>query len=58
MIRFWHQLLPAYIFTKPVIVGTYFWALLVHFADSINNDSGNIILRIIIVTEWHIGVYA
>jgi signal transduction histidine kinase len=58
MIRFWHQLLPAYIFTKPVIVGTYLWAILVHFADSINNDSGNIILRIVIVTVLHIGVYA
>ena len=58
MSRFWHQLLPAYIFTKPVVVGTYFWALLVHFADSINNDSGNIIFRIIIVTVLHSGVYA
>lgn len=54
----WRQLLPAYIFTKPVFIGTYFWALLVHFADSINNDSGNIILRIIIVTTLHSGVYA
>lgn len=53
----WHQLLPAYIFTKPVLFGTYFWALLIHFADSINNDSGNIILRIIIVTILHAGVY-
>ena len=58
MSRFWHQLLPAYIFTKPVVLGTYFWALLVHFADSINNDSGNIILRIVIVTTLHAGVYA
>tara|TARA_B110000503_G_scaffold65171_1_gene102471 strand:+ start:7438 stop:9159 length:1722 start_codon:yes stop_codon:yes gene_type:complete len=57
MIRFWHHLLPAYIFSKPVFFGTYFWALLVHFADSINNDSGNIILRIVIVTTLHIGVY-
>ena len=53
----WHQLLPAYIFTKPVLYGTYFWALLIHFADSINNDSGNIILRIVIVTILHAGVY-
>jgi signal transduction histidine kinase len=53
----WHQLLPAYIFTKPVVIGTYLWALLIHFADSINNDSGNIILRIIIVTTLHTGVY-
>lgn len=58
MIRFWRQLLPAYIFSKPVFFGTYFWALLVHFADSINNDSGNIILRIVIVTTLHTGVYA
>ena len=58
MSRFWHQLLPAYIFTKPVVIGTYFWALLVHFADSINNDSGNIILRIVVVTTLHTGVYA
>jgi hypothetical protein len=57
MIRFWYRLLPAYIFTKPVIIGTYFWALLVHFADSINNDTGNIILRIVIVTLLHAGVY-
>ena len=55
--RLWHQLLPAYIFTKPVLYGTYFWALLIHFADSINNDSGNIILRIVIVTILHAGVY-
>jgi signal transduction histidine kinase len=53
----WHQLLPAYIFTKPVLYGTYFWALLIHFADFINNDSGNIILRIVIVTILHAGVY-
>ena len=53
----WHQLLPAYIFTKPVLYGTYFLALLIHFADSINNDSGNIILRIVIVTILHAGVY-
>jgi signal transduction histidine kinase len=53
----WHQLLPAYIFTKPVLFGTYFWALLIHFADSINNDSGNIILRIVIITILHTGVY-
>lgn len=56
-IGLWHQLLPAYIFTKPVLFGTYFWALLIHFADSINNDSGNIILRIIIVSLLHAGVY-
>ena len=54
----WQQLLPAYIFTKPVLYGTYSWALLIHFADSINNDSGNIILRIVIVTVLHVGVYA
>ena len=53
----WHQLLPAYIFTKPVVIGTYLWALLIHFADSINNESGNIILRIFIVTTLHTGVY-
>ncbi|CAN2224238.1 HATPase_UhpB-NarQ-NarX-like domain containing protein [Candidatus Nanopelagicaceae bacterium] len=57
MIRFWYQLLPTYIFTKPVFFGTYFWALLVHFADSINNDSGNVIIRIVIVTVLHAGVY-
>ena len=57
MIRFWYQLLPAYIFTKPVFFGTYFLALLVHFADSINNTSGNVILRIVIVTTLHAGVY-
>jgi len=58
MIRFWRQLLPAYIFTMPVIFGTYFWALLIHFADSINNNSGHLIRRIIIVTTLHVGVYA
>ena len=57
MIRFLHQLAPAYIFTKPVFIGTYLWALLLHFADSINNDSGNAILRIVIVTTLHAGVY-
>jgi hypothetical protein len=39
MIRFWHQLLPAYIFTIPVFVGTYLWSLLIHFADPVNSDS-------------------
>ena len=58
MIRFWRQLLPAYIFTKPVFIGTYLWALLIHFADSINNDSGNVILRVLIITTLHMGVYA
>ena len=57
MIRFLHQLAPAYIFTKPVFIGTYLWALLLHFADSINNDSGNAILRIVVVTTLHAGVY-
>jgi signal transduction histidine kinase len=57
MIRFWRQLLPAYIFTKPVFIGTYLWALLIHFADSINNYSGNVILRALIITTLHIGVY-
>lgn len=57
MKRFWYQLLPAYIFTKPVIIGTYLWALLIHFADSINNDAGNVILRIVIVTVLHTGIY-
>lgn len=58
MIRFWHQLLPAYIFTIPVFVGTYLWSLLIHFADPVNSDSGNVVLRIIVVTTLHIGVFA
>jgi signal transduction histidine kinase len=57
MIRFWRQLLPAYIFTKPVFVGTYLWALLIHFGDSVNNYYGNDILRLLIITTLHIGVY-
>lgn len=57
MIRFWHQLLPAYIFTRPIIIGTFLWALLVHFADSINNDSGNVTYRIVIISCLHLGVY-
>lgn len=57
MTRFWRQLLPAYIFTKPVILGTYSWALLIHFADSINNDSGSVLLRVVIITTLHAGVF-
>lgn len=48
--------MPAYIFTKPVILGTYSWALLIHFADSINNDSGSVLLRVVIITTLHAGV--
>ena len=58
MIRFWHQLLPAYLFTTPVFIGTYLWALLIHFADPINRDSGNPLLRSIVVTTLHLGVFA
>jgi hypothetical protein len=58
MIRFWHQLLPAYIFTMPVFIGIYLWTLLVHFADPINSDSGNPLLRIVVVTTLHLGVFA
>ena len=58
MIRFWHQLLPAYLFTVPVFVGTYLWSLLIHFADPANDGSGNPILRIIVLTTMHIGVFA
>ena len=58
MIRFWHQLLPAYIFTMPVFIGIYLWALLIHFADPANNNSGNPVLRIIVLTTLHIGVFA
>lgn len=56
-LRLWRQLLPAYIFTTPIVIGTYCWALLVHFSDSINNDSGNIFSRFVIITTLHIGVY-
>jgi len=56
--RFWHQLLPAYLFTRPVFIGTYLWALFIHFADPVNSDSGNPLLRIIVVTTLHIGVFA
>jgi signal transduction histidine kinase len=58
MIRFWQQLLPAYLFTKPVFIGTYLWATLIHFADPGNSDSGNPLLRIIVITTLHIGVFA
>jgi signal transduction histidine kinase len=58
MIRFWHQLLPAYLFTIPVFIGTYLWSLFIHFADPTNNDSGNPVLRIIVLTTLHIGVFA
>ena len=58
MIRFWHQLLPAYLFTIPVFIGTYLWSLLIHFGDPANNDSGNPVLRIIVLTTLHIGVFA
>jgi signal transduction histidine kinase len=56
--RFWRQLLPAYLFTKPVFIGTYLWSLLIHFLDPINRNSGNPLLRIIVVTTLHIGVFA
>lgn len=57
MIGLWRQLLPVYIFTKPIIIGTYLWVLLVHFSDSINNDSGNVFPRFVIITTLHILVY-
>jgi len=41
-----------------VFIGIYLWTLLVHFADPINSDSGNPLLRIIVVTTLHLGVFA
>lgn len=57
MIRFWRQLLPAYIFTKPVFFGTYLWALLIHFVYFSNNNYGNGFHRFLIITTLHICVY-
>ena len=58
MSRYLRLLLPAYLFTWPVFITTYAWALLVHFLDSINNDSGDIAKRVIIITTLHLMLYA
>lgn len=57
MKRYWKQLLPAYLFSWPVFFSTYLWALLVHFADSINNDSGNLLKRMLIITTLHVSIF-
>jgi signal transduction histidine kinase len=57
MMRYWRLLLPAYLFTWPVFLSTFAWALLVHFIDSVNNDSGNILKRIVIITALHLMIY-
>lgn len=58
MSRYLRLLLPAYLFTWPVFITTFAWALLVHFLDSINNDSGDIAKRVIIITTLHLMLYA
>ncbi len=58
MSRYLRLLLPAYLFTWPVFITTFAWALLVHFLDSINNDSGDIAKRVIIITSLHLMLYA
>jgi len=55
--RYWRQLLPAYLFTWPVFIVTYAWAILVHFADSINNSSGELARRFIVITVLHTIVF-
>ena len=57
MSRYLRLLLPAYLFTWPVFITTYAWALLVHFLDSINNDSGDIAKRVVIITTLHLMLY-
>lgn len=58
MTRYWRLLLPAYLFTWPVFFSTLSWALLVHFLDSVNNDTGNVIERVIIISVLHVVVFA
>ena len=57
MSRYLRLLLPAYLFTWPVFITTFAWALLVHFLDSINNDSGDIAKRVVIITTLHLMLY-
>ena len=57
MTRYWRLLLPAYLFTWPVFFSTLSWALLVHFLDSVNNDSGNVVERVIIISILHLVVF-
>ncbi len=57
MTRYWRLLLPAYLFTWPVFFSTLSWALLVHFLDSVNNDSGNVVERVIIISILHVVVF-
>ncbi len=58
MTRYWRLLLPAYLFTWPVFFSTLSWALLVHFLDSVNNDTGNIVERVVIISVLHVVVFA
>jgi len=55
--KFWRQLLPEYLFTWPAFAATFLWALLVHFTDSILNQSGNFIPRFIVILGLHTLVY-
>lgn len=49
--------MPEYLFSYPVIIFTWLWAIIVHFADSINNQSGQYPHRIVIVTALHAFVF-
>lgn len=58
MTRYWKLLLPEYIFSWPVFVPTYVWALLIHFTDVIINKPGNYLPRFLIITSLHLLLFA
>jgi signal transduction histidine kinase len=56
--KYWRQFLPEYLFTWPVFIATFSWAFLVHFSDSILNESGNYFPRLVIVLGLHFFLYS
>ncbi len=58
MRKFWRQLLPEYLLTWAAFIATLLWALLVHFTDSILNQSGNFTPRFVVIIGLHTLAYS
>jgi signal transduction histidine kinase len=54
MREYWKLIQPGYLFSWPVFIPVYLWALLVHFSDSILNAPGDYLSRFFIVTSLHL----
>ena len=58
MRRYWNRLLPEYLFTWPAFISTFTWAFLIHFSDSLLNQSGDYLQRFVVVFALHLLVFS